>query len=167
VPVPPIGVASPPPVDIASVIGKKIIWHLSTTQGAIDIELLPDIAPWNVATIVSLTQKGFYDGLAFHRVVYDFVVQGGDPTQSGWGGPGFTTPAEPSTLVDGAAFVEGGVGIADAGRDSGGSQFFIMHAAAPHLDGRYTQIGRVIDGQKSADAMRIGDRVLRATIEIR
>ena len=167
VPVPPIGVASPPPVDVASVIGKKIIWHLSTTQGAIDIELLPDIAPWNVATIVSLTQKGFYDGLAFHRVVYDFVVQGGDPTQSGWGGPGFTTPAEPSTLVDGAAFVEGGVGIADAGRDSGGSQFFIMHSAAPHLDGRYTQIGRVIDGQKSADAMRIGDRVLRATVEVR
>jgi cyclophilin family peptidyl-prolyl cis-trans isomerase/HEAT repeat protein len=167
VPVPPIGVASPPPVDIASVIGKKITWHLSTTQGAIDIELLPDIAPWNVATIVSLTQKGFYDGLAFHRVVYDFVVQGGDPTQSGWGGPGFTTPAEPTSLADGAAFVEGGVGIADAGRDSGGSQFFIMHSPAPHLDGRYTQIGRVIDGQKSADAMRIGDRVLRATVEVR
>jgi cyclophilin family peptidyl-prolyl cis-trans isomerase/HEAT repeat protein len=167
VPVPPIGGASPPPVDVASVIGKKIIWHLSTTEGAIDIELLPDIAPWNVATIVSLTQKGFYDGLAFHRVVYDFVVQGGDPTQSGWGGPGFTIPAEPATLADGAAFVQGGVGIADAGRDSGGSQYFIMHAPAPHLDGRYTQIGRVVDGQKSADALRIGDRVLRASVELR
>jgi cyclophilin family peptidyl-prolyl cis-trans isomerase len=167
VPVPPIGTESAPPVDVASVIGKKILWHLSTTQGEVDIELLPDLAPWNVATIVALTQKGFYDGLAFHRVVYDFVVQGGDPTQSGWGGPGFTTPAEPSTLADGAAFVEGGVGIADAGRDSGGSQYFIMHAPAPHLDGRYTQVGRVVDGQKSADAMRIGDRVLRATVELR
>jgi cyclophilin family peptidyl-prolyl cis-trans isomerase/HEAT repeat protein len=167
VPVPPIGDATPPPVDVASVIGKKVLWHLSTTQGAIDIELLPDVAPWNVATVVSLTKRGFYDGLAFHRVVYDFVVQGGDPTQSGWGGPGFTTPAEPASLADGVAFVEGGVGIADAGRDSGGSQYFIMHAAAPHLDGRYTQIGRVVDGQKSADAMRIGDRVLRATVELR
>lgn len=167
VPVLPIGTATPPPVDVASVIGKKILWHLATTQGAIDIELLPDLAPWNVATIVSLTRKGFYDGLAFHRVVYDFVVQGGDPTQSGWGGPGFTTPAEPATLADGAAFVEGGVGMADAGRDSGGSQYFIMHSAAPHLDGRYTQVGRVIGGQKSADAMQIGDRVLHATVEIR
>ena len=167
VPAPEIGSATPPPVDVATVIGHSITWRLETTKGTIEIELLPDIAPWNVATIVSLTQKGFYDGLAFHRVVPDFVVQGGDPTQSGWGGPGFTTPAEPTSLADGTSFVAGGVGIADAGRDSGGSQFFVMHSPAPHLDGRYTQIGRVLDGQKSADAMRIGDRVLRATVELR
>jgi cyclophilin family peptidyl-prolyl cis-trans isomerase/HEAT repeat protein len=167
VPAPAIGSATPPPVDVAQVIGRQITWRLETTKGTIDIELLPDIAPWNVATIVALTQKGFYDGLAFHRVVPDFVVQGGDPTQSGWGGPGFTTPAEPTSLADGTSFVAGGVGIADAGRDSGGSQFFVMHSPAPHLDGRYTQIGRITAGPKSADALVIGDRVVHATVVIR
>ena len=164
VPPPAISDAQPPPVDVASVIGKHVLWHLETTRGGIDIELAPDDAPWNVATIVALTQKGFYDGLAFHRVVHDFVVQGGDPTQTGWGGPGFTTPAEPSA---GAKFVEGGVGIADAGRDSGGSQYFIMHSRAAHLDGRYTWIGHVISGQEVADELRIGDRVVKATVEVR
>jgi cyclophilin family peptidyl-prolyl cis-trans isomerase/HEAT repeat protein len=167
VPPPAIGTETPPPVDVATVIGHHITWRLDTDKGPIEILLLPDIAPWNVATIVALTQKGFYDGLAFHRVVPDFVVQGGDPTQSGWGGPGFTTPAEPTSLADGASFVVGGVGIADAGRDSGGSQYFVMHSPAPHLDGRYTQVGRLISGQKSADALLIGDRVLHATVEIR
>ena len=98
-------------------------------------------------------------------MVPDFVVQGGDPTQSGWGGPGFLIPAEPS---DGTAsgYVAGGVGIADAGRDSGGSQWFVMHARAPHLDGRYTWIGRVTEGQRSADALQIGDRVVRAAVDV-
>ena len=164
VPPPAIADAQPPPADVASVIGKHVLWHLETTRGGIDIELAPDDAPWNVATIVVLTQKGFYDGLAFHRVVHDFVVQGGDPTQSGWGGPGFTTPAEPSA---GARFVEGGVGIADAGRDSGGSQYFIMHSRAAHLDGRYTWIGHVVSGQDVADELRVGDRVVKATVEVR
>jgi cyclophilin family peptidyl-prolyl cis-trans isomerase len=164
VPPPALSEAQPPPVDVASVVGKHVLWHLETTRGGIDIELAPDDAPWNVATIVALTQKGFYDGLAFHRVVHDFVVQGGDPTQSGWGGPGFTTPAEPSA---GARFVEGGVGIADAGRDSGGSQYFIMHSRAAHLDGRYTWIGHVLSGQDVADDLRVGDRVVKATVEVR
>jgi peptidyl-prolyl cis-trans isomerase B (cyclophilin B) len=92
-------------------------------------------------------------------------VQGGDPTESGSGGPGFSLPAEPAALSDGAGYVAGGVGIADAGRDSGGSQWFIMHSRAPHLDGRYTWIGSVESGQKSADALLIGDRIVRATIE--
>src|SRR5205085_8540530 len=123
----------------------------------------PDVAPWAVATIVTLTRKGYHDGLELHRVVPDFVVQGGDPTQSGWGGPGFAIPAEPSS---GAGFVAGGVGIADAGRDSGGSQWFIMHSAAPHLDGRSTWIGSVISGGKSADALVIGDEVSKASVEL-
>jgi peptidyl-prolyl cis-trans isomerase B (cyclophilin B) len=149
------------------VIGKKLLWHLATTRGEIVIELRPDVAPWAVASIVTLTEKGFYDGIEFHRVVPDFVVQGGDPTQSGWGGPGYTLPAEPAASLDGAGFVTGGVGIADAGKDSGGSQWFIMHSHAPHLDGRYTWIGSVATGQKSADALLIGDRVEKATIEQR
>jgi peptidyl-prolyl cis-trans isomerase B (cyclophilin B) len=148
------------------VIGKVLRWRVTTSRGDIVIVLHPDVAPWAVATIVALTRKGFYDGLAFHRVVPDFVVQGGDPTESGSGGPGFTIPAEPGTLADGIGYQAGGVGIADAGRDSGGSQWFVMHSRAPHLDGRYTWIGTVESGQKAADALLIGDRIMRATIEV-
>jgi len=162
---PALGPAQPPPVDVATVIGKKLRWHLVTTRGEIIIELRPDVAPWAVATIVELTRRGYYNGIEFHRVVPNFVVQGGDPTMSGWGGPGFTIPAEPSSSSDGPGFVQGGVGIADAGRDSGGSQWFIMHSRAPHLDGRYTWFGSVISGQNHADALLIGDRVERAEIE--
>jgi cyclophilin family peptidyl-prolyl cis-trans isomerase/HEAT repeat protein len=156
----------PPFVDVTAVIGKRILWTLKTTKGEIVIELRPDVAPWAVAAIVMLTKRGFYDGLEFHRVVGNFVVQGGDPTESGWGGPGFTLPAEPGSVLDGSGFVAGGVGIADAGRDSGGSQWFIMHARAPHLDGRYTWIGSVISGGNSADALVIGDEVSKASVEL-
>lgn len=162
---PPAAEVAPPPGDVAAVIGNRPRWHLVTTRGEIVIELRPDVAPWAVASIVALTRRGFYNGLEFHRVVPDFVVQGGDPTESGWGGPGYTLPAEPASSADAAGYVAGGVGIADAGRDSGGSQWFIMHARAPHLDGRYTWIGSVVSGQKSADALLIGDRVEKATIE--
>jgi cyclophilin family peptidyl-prolyl cis-trans isomerase len=157
--------ATLPPVDVAAVIGHALRWRLATTRGEIVIALRPDVAPWAVATIVALTRKRFYDGIAFHRVVPDFVVQGGDPTESGSGGPGFAIPAEPATLTDGPGYVAGGIGIADAGRDSGGSQWFAMHSRAPHLDGRYTWIGAVESGQKVADALLIGDRVVHATIE--
>jgi len=162
----PPATASPPPVEISAVVGKVLRWRVTTTRGDVVIVLHPDVAPWAVAAIVALTRKGFYDGLAFHRVVPNFVVQGGDPTESGSGGPGFSIPAEPAALGDGAGYLAGGVGIADAGRDSGGSQWFVMHSRAPHLDGRYTWIGTVESGQKSADALLIGDRVIRATIEV-
>jgi len=157
---------APPPVDISAVLGKRPRWHVVTSRGEIVIQLRPDVAPWAVATIVALTRKGFYDGLEFHRVVPNFVVQGGDPTESGAGGPGFSIPAEPATQADGPGYIAGGVGIADAGRDSGGSQWFVMHSRAPHLDGRYTWIGSVDTGQKLADALLVGDRILRATIDI-
>lgn len=151
----------PADIDVRRVIGKRLTWKLETTRGPIAIELLPDRAPWAVATIVRLTEKGYYDGLELHRVVPNFVVQGGDPTESGWGGPGFAIPSEPSAEP---GFVEGGVGIADAGRDSGGSQWFIMHSRAPHLDGRYTWFGRVTAGQAAANALQIGDEVFKASI---
>jgi cyclophilin family peptidyl-prolyl cis-trans isomerase/HEAT repeat protein len=156
--------APAPPVDVAGVIGAQLEWHVITTRGEIVIELRPDVAPWAVASIVALTEQGKYDGLELHRVVPNFVVQGGDPTESGWGGPGYVLPAEPATTADGAGFVAGGVGMADAGRDSAGSQWFVMHARAAHLDGRYTWIGSVKSGQKSADALLIGDSVVKATI---
>src|SRR6185436_4258788 len=123
---PAAGAAEPPPGDVATVINQKLFWHLATTRGEIVIELRPDVAPWAVTSIVALTNRGFYNGLEFHRVVPNFVVQGGDPTQSGWGGPGYSLPAEPASGADGAGYVAGGVGLADSGRDSGGSQWFIM-----------------------------------------
>lgn len=158
-----IAAAKPPPVDVTAVINKLVRWKLTTTRGDIVIELRPDIAPWAVATIVSLTHKRYYDGLELHRVVPNFVAQGGDPTQSGWGGPGFAIPAEPSA---GYGYTEGGVGMADAGRDSAGSQWFIMHSPAPHLDGRYTWVGRVVTGQSAVNSLVIGDRVLTATVDL-
>jgi len=150
----------PPPVDVAQAFAPGLVWVLTTARGEIQIALDAKAAPWAVATIVALTRKRYYDGLEIHRVVPDFVVQGGDPTQSGWGGPGFTLPAEPTT----PSFGTGHVGIADAGRDSGGSQWFIMHSPSPHLGARYTNIGRVVAGASIADALLIGDRIERATI---
>ncbi len=158
-----IAAAAAPPVDVTAVINKQIRWTLRTTRGEIVIELRPDIAPWAVAAIVSLTRKNYYDGLELHRVVPNFVVQGGDPAQSGWGGPGFAIPAEPSA---GAGYVDGGVGMADAGRDSAGSQWFVMHGPAPHLDGRYTWVGRVVSGQSAANSLLIGDVVQTATVDL-
>jgi cyclophilin family peptidyl-prolyl cis-trans isomerase len=157
--------ALPDDIDVAAVIGKQLRWHLETSRGEIEIALRPDVAPWTVATIVALTRRGMYDGLAFHRVVPNFVVQGGDPTESGYGGPGFAIPVEPATEADSAGYVRGGVGVADAGRDSGGSQFFIMHGRAPYLDARYSWFGSVARGQRNADALLMGDEIVRATIE--
>ncbi len=159
--------AAAPPVDVSTVIGASLEWHLATTRGELVIDLRPDVAPWAVASILSLTTKGLYDGLEFHRVVPGFVVQGGDPTESGSGGPGYVLPAEPATTADGPGYLAGGVGLADSGRDSAGSQWFVMHARAAHLDGRYTWVGSLRSGQNSADALLIGDKVVKATITIK
>ncbi len=153
----------PPGVDPLPLLGHTVRWLLETTRGRIVIELDPDRAPWNVATLVALTRRGLYDDTLWHRVVPGFVVQGGSPRNSGWGGPGFVVPGEPST----ARFDRGAVGIADAGMDTGGSQLFIMHARAPHLEGRYTQVGRVVSAMAVVDALQVGDRILRATAEVK
>jgi cyclophilin family peptidyl-prolyl cis-trans isomerase len=126
------------------------------------IELDGDAAPWHVATFANLANKGFYDTLLFHRVVPDFVVQGGDPTGTGWGGPGFTLPAEPSN----ARYDRGVVGVADAGKDTGGSQWFAMHSRAPHLEGRYTVIGRIVEGEEHVDELLVGDRIVKSSVVV-
>ena len=142
-------------------------WKLLTSQGEVTIELAPTLAPWHVASVASLTRAGFYDGLAFHRVVADFVVQGGDPTGTGWGGPGFTLPSEISASLEAMPidYGAGAIGIADAGKDTGGSQWFAMHSPAPHLEGRYTWVGRVIEGADVLDRIQVGDRIIRARFE--
>ena len=162
----PVGVAPTPPVDPVKAFDGVRRWRLLTTQGELVIELQPAIAPWHIASIASLTRANFYDGLPFHRVVADFVVQGGDPTGTGWGGPAYTLPTESGSLLDGGiGYRVGGVGIADSGKDTGGSQWFAMLGRAPHLEGRYTWIGAVVEGADVVERLQIGDQVLRARIE--
>lgn len=131
---------------------------VDTTAGVFTVDLAEDLAPWAVAALADLALRGFYDGLPWHRVVPGFVVQGGDPTGTGAGGPGFTLPGEPSL----APFRRGAVGIADAGLHTGGSQWFVMHARAPHLEGRYTLVGQVVDGLDVVDRLTTDDRIVSA-----
>src|SRR5262245_24146994 len=123
---------------------------LHTTMGSIDVELFDDDAPKTVGNFTKLAGDGFYDGLVFHRVIPDFMVQGGDPTGTGAGGPGYTFEDEPNEHK-----VERGVlAMANRGPDTNGSQFFIVTAdACPWLDGKHTVFGRVTSGMDVVDAI--------------
>jgi cyclophilin family peptidyl-prolyl cis-trans isomerase/HEAT repeat protein len=134
---------------------------IETNKGTITLLLLKDDAPFTVLNFVKLVRKHFYDGLQFHRVVPNFVIQGGDPRGDGWGGPGYAIRSEYSF----ARFGRGMVGIASAGKDTEGCQFFITHIPTPHLDGRYTIFARVINGQDVVDRIQIGDTIQRITID--
>ena len=122
--------------------------------GVIRLELYPDIAPITVDNFVSLVKKGFYDGLIFHRVISGFMIQGGDPKGTGMGGPGYTIKGEfkANGVVNNIKHERGVISMARSMMpDSAGSQFFIMHADAPHLDGQYAAFGRVIEGIEEVD----------------
>jgi peptidyl-prolyl cis-trans isomerase B (cyclophilin B) len=119
----------------------------------IHLELYPDIAPNTVANFVQLAQEGFYDGTIFHRVIAGFMIQGGDPTGTGMGGPGFTIKGEFSAngVDNNLSHTRGVISMARSqSYDSAGSQFFIMHADAPYLDGQYAAFGRVTDEESLA-----------------
>jgi peptidyl-prolyl cis-trans isomerase B (cyclophilin B) len=121
---------------------------LQTNHGAIRIELFPDEAPKTVGNFEELAGKGFYDGLNFHRVIEDFMIQGGDPRGDGTGGPGYTFEDEPNEH----RVVRGALAMANAGPDTNGSQFFIVTAdACPWLDGKHTVFGRVVEGMDVVD----------------
>jgi cyclophilin family peptidyl-prolyl cis-trans isomerase len=126
-----------------------------TNRGEFTIELMKEHAPFTVLNFVKLIKKGFYNGLYFHRVVPDFVVQGGDPRGDGWGGPGYTIRTEIST----ANYERGSCGMASAGKDTEGSQFFITHCSTPHLDGRYSLFAKVVEGIEVVDRLQIGDSI--------
>lgn len=129
--------------------------EVHTSKGSIRIRLFPDDAPFTCVNFVKLAGQGFYDGLIFHRVVPNFVIQGGDPRGDGWGGPGYSIRSEFSSLT----YDEGMVGMASAGKDTEGSQFFITHSRQPHLDGRYTIFGKVVAGKDVVDRIQMGDRI--------
>jgi cyclophilin family peptidyl-prolyl cis-trans isomerase/HEAT repeat protein len=126
---------------------------LNTSRGEITLAFERELAPVATQTFAQLARRGTYRGTPFHRVIADFVAQGGDPRGDGSGGPGFFIPCENSD----APFTRGAVGIATAGKDTGGSQFFLVHSDQPHLDGRYTLFARVIDGQDVVDALQRDD----------
>lgn len=135
--------------------------RLITEKGEIVIALFRDDAPVTVRTLADLARAGFFNGLRFHRVVPDFVAQGGDPRGDGWGGPGYTIRCELNPL----RYLRGTVGMALSGKDTGGSQFFITHSMQPHLEGRYTIFGQVISGMEVVDRLLPGDRILKASVE--
>ena len=129
--------------------------------GEIRMEFFPGDAPKTVENFVTLAKKGFYDGLTFHRVVPDFVAQGGCPKGDGTGGPGHTIEAE----FNAQKHVRGTVAMARAQHpDSAGSQFYICYGPTPHLDGSYTVFGRVVAGMEHVDRIAQGDRMARVTI---
>jgi cyclophilin family peptidyl-prolyl cis-trans isomerase len=133
---------------------------ISTNRGDIEIEMYFDVAPLTVYNFISLVQKGFYDNLTFHRVIPNFVIQGGDPRGDGWGGPGYNIRCEYSNLT----YDRGAVGMAHSGKDSGGSQFFITHSPQPHLAARYTLFGHVTSGMETVDNIVRGDTIYTVTI---
>jgi cyclophilin family peptidyl-prolyl cis-trans isomerase len=135
--------------------------RVRTNRGEFLLELRPDAAPGTVARFLNLVDAGFYRGLGFHRVVPGFVVQGGDPRGDGYGGPDFTLRCEDNQL----RYERGSVGMALAGRDTGGSQFFVTYGSEPSLDGRYTIFARVAVGMEVVDALQEGDRMLELNRE--
>ena len=123
---------------------------MDTSEGAIKIELFPGEAPKTVENFLKLAADGFYDGLVFHRVIKDFMIQGGCPLGTGTGGPGYTFEDE----FNEHRIVRGALAMANAGPDTNGSQFFLVTTdAAPWLDGKHTVFGRVLDGMDVVDAI--------------
>ena len=133
-----------------------------TDHGPIRVELYPDKAPLTVANFVNLAKRGFYDGLNFHRVIPDFMIQGGCPQGSGTGGPGYKFEDE---TKNGVGHERGVLSMANAGPNTNGSQFFITHIATTWLDGKHTVFGKVLEGLDVVDAVKQGDQIKSVKIE--
>jgi peptidyl-prolyl cis-trans isomerase B (cyclophilin B) len=135
---------------------------IETARGTMVIELYPQHAPKTVNNFVFLAKEGFYDGIVFHRVINDFMIQGGDPTGTGRGGPGYKFEDETrgNPLKHGTAVLS----MANAGPNTNGSQFFITHSPQPHLDGKHTVFGKVVEGLDVVNAIRQGDKMTKVTI---
>ncbi|RQD70481.1 MAG: peptidylprolyl isomerase [Tindallia sp. MSAO_Bac2] len=135
---------------------------IETEKGTIHVELFEKDAPKTVDNFVKLIQEGFYDGLTFHRVIDDFVIQGGCPKGNGTGGPGYTIKCELDNNPN--KHERGSLSMAHAGRDTGGSQFFICHSPQPHLDGNHTVFGKVTEGLEIVDKIEAGDKMVKVTV---
>ena len=134
-----------------------------TSRGDIVVELLAKDAPQSVNNLVFLARDKFYDGTVFHRVIANFMVQGGDPTGTVRGGPGYQFNDETSNNPN--RHERGVLSMANAGPNTNGSQFFITHVQTPWLDGKHTVFGKVLKGMEVVDAIRQGDKLITVTID--
>lgn len=152
--------SSPP----AMLIDPKKSYYatMETEKGTIEIQLYPQYAPKTVNNFVFLAREGFYDDIKFHRVISDFMIQGGDPTGTGRGGPGYKFEDE----VKGNPLTHeaGVISMANAGPNTNGSQFFITHSPQPHLNGKHTVFGKVTSGKDVVDVIRQDDMITKVTI---
>ncbi len=151
---------TPPEMEID--VSKNYSVTITTDRGAIELDLYPQHAPQTVNNFVFLAKQGFYDGVIFHRVIANFMIQGGDPTGTGSGGPGYRFADE----CDGNPLKHDShvISMANAGPNTNGSQFFITHLATPHLDGRHTVFGKVTSGQDVVDAVEQGDKMISVEV---
>ncbi|MEX0599431.1 MAG: peptidylprolyl isomerase, partial [Rhodothermales bacterium] len=152
---------SPPEMQIDEVATYRA--HIETDRGTIVLELYPEHAPKTVNNFVFLAEEGFYEQVLFHRVIDNFMIQGGDPTGTGTGGPGYQF--EDELKGNPLKHERGVISMANAGPNTNGSQFFITHAPQPHLNGRHTVFGKVMEGLDVVDAIEQGDRMLDVEVE--
>ena len=141
---------------------KTYTVSMETTRGTIELELYPEHAPITVNNFVFLVKEGYYDGVKFHRVIPNFVIQGGDPTATGTGGPGYRF--EDEVKNNPLKHLRGVISMANAGPGTNGSQFFITHSPQPHLDGKHTVFGKVVKGLEVVDAIKQGDEMVKVTV---
>ncbi|HZF31968.1 MAG TPA: peptidylprolyl isomerase [Gammaproteobacteria bacterium] len=151
---------APPEMQIDE--SKNYSVSVVTNRGTIELELYPKHAPKTVNNFVFLAGEGYYDGITFHRVIADFMIQSGDPTGTGRGGPGYKfgdelkgNPLKHERCV---------ISMANAGPNTNGSQFFITHLPTPHLNGKHTVFGKVTKGQDVVDAIRQGDTIVKVEV---
>ncbi|MCP5094350.1 MAG: peptidylprolyl isomerase [Chloroflexi bacterium] len=151
---------SPPAMQIDP--KKNYAVSMETNKGTIEIELFAQHAPKTVNNFVFLIREGYYDGVSFHRVISNFVIQGGDPTGSGAGGPGYRFGDEfaGNPHKHGTGYLS----MANAGPGTNGSQFFVTHSPQPHLDGRHTVFGKVTSSMDVVNAIRQGDKMTKVTV---
>ena len=140
----------------------SLIATFDTDRGPIRIQMEPEKAPLTVANFANLAQRGFYDGLNFHRVINDFMVQGGCPQGTGTGGPGYRFEDETS---NGLSHDRGVLSMANAGPGTNGSQFFITHVPCPWLNGKHTVFGKVLEGMDVVDSIKQGDKIKSVKLE--
>jgi peptidyl-prolyl cis-trans isomerase B (cyclophilin B) len=152
---------TPPEMNIDPVKTYRAV--IETSKGVIELELYPQHAPKTVNNFVFLAREGFYNDVSFHRVISDFVIQGGDPTGTGRGGPGYKF--EDELKGNPLKHETGVISMANSGPNTNGSQFFITHSPQPHLNGRHTVFGKVVKGQDVVNAIQQGDVMLIVNIQ--
>ena len=150
------------PPELSIDVARNYSVSIETNRGDIQLELFPQHAPLTVNNFVFLAGQGFYDGVSFHRVIANFMIQGGDPTGTGSGGPGyrFADECEGNPLKHERCVIS----MANAGPNTNGSQFFITHLATPHLDGKHTVFGKVTSGEEIVDAIQQGDTMINVKV---